>query len=105
MQLSSAKARVKVSVVAVEMLPFVHTTVTASDASHSPSPMRWFEPRVGMTGGSVAEVGGATLGERTGCMDEALANGHVHTLPERTFYWGPKKKYKKTLDRVTRLFF
>lgn len=42
-------------------------------------------------GGSVAEVGGATSGNRTRCLDEALAHSHVHTLPERTVYWGGNK--------------
>lgn len=33
--------------------------------------------------GSVAEVGGAALGEGAGCSDEALTHSHVHTLAER----------------------
>lgn len=45
-----------------------------------------------MAGGSVAEVGGATSGYRTRCLDEALAHGHVHTLPERTAYWRGKEQ-------------
>lgn len=43
------------------------------------------------TVGSVAEVGGAALGKRTRCCDEALTHRHVHALTERGV-WGNKQK-------------
>lgn len=34
-------------------------------------------------GGSVAKVGGAALGKRSRCFDEALTHRHGHALTER----------------------